>query len=452
MTFPHPFQLCRPVAAIAAGFLLAFCLACSGGGNEHVTYDSIHMSDLVPNTAPALSPQFTLHVQGRGFNTESVVYWNYLAKVTHLVSSTELTAFIDPADIPTSGSIPVRVYTSGWTPEELVFTVTPHAMTVVELNLPANRLAWDGVNGVIYASLPSSAGIGGNSIATLDPVTGGIKSLQYAGSEPNLLAVSSGSQYLYASLDGSYSIKRFTLPGMVPDVELDLGSDRYFGSYWALDLQAAPDAAGTVAVSLGANRGGSPESIGGLAIFDGTTMRGAAIGGTFDGADSYDSIQWGRDSTRIYAANNEDTRFDFYVDGVGPSGPVLLSDTANMFNEFFATIHFDAGDGLIYSDTGQVIDPVTLRHVGSFPLMAHMVPDSALNRAFFIYPAYSSWDENIAIFDQARFTLLDTIAVRSVKGWPINLIRFGADGLAFCTDQGYVYLLYGAALSGAVGQ
>ena len=53
----------------------------------------------------------------------------------------------------------------------LMLAVSVQAQTVRSLNLVANRILYEPVSGKIYASVPSSAGSNGNSIATIDPAT-----------------------------------------------------------------------------------------------------------------------------------------------------------------------------------------------------------------------------------------------------------------------------------------
>ena len=73
----------------------------------------------------------------------------------------------------------------------------------------------------------------------------------------------------------------------------------------------------------------------------------------------YDSLQWGSDATALFAANNEDTGFDFYTLSVNSSGVTLNQDFPNVFSGFANRVHFDAGTKLIYADEGHVINPST---------------------------------------------------------------------------------------------
>jgi hypothetical protein len=275
----------------------------------------------------------------------------------------------------------------------------------------------------------------------------------FAGSEPDVLAISDDSQLLYVGLDGSSQVQRFTLPTLATDINYSLGSNSIFGPYFAVDLQVAPATPRTTAVTRGAFNG-SPVAVGGLAIFDDAVMRPTTVcsgwgecqsGGTLPGG-LFDSLQWGADATTLYAANGEDTGFDFYVFSVSSSGVTETKDYPSSFSTFGIRIHYDRGTQLVYSDDGHVIDPSTGLPAGVFAASGVMVPDSTVNKAFFLGQTSSqSGSENFTIesFDLTRFTPINSVAVPNVSGYPLRLIRWGSNGLAFNTTGGQVFLYNG---------
>ena len=70
------------------------------------------LSGLTPSSAIAGTPGFTLTVTGSNFVNGSVVRWNGSPRSTAFVSSTELSAIITNADLASSGSNNVTVYTA----------------------------------------------------------------------------------------------------------------------------------------------------------------------------------------------------------------------------------------------------------------------------------------------------------------------------------------------------
>jgi hypothetical protein len=71
-----------------------------------------------------------------------------------------------------------------------------------------------------------------------------------------------------------------------------------------------------------------------------------------------------------------------------------------------------------------------------------MVPDSTLNKAFFL-TGIGSPTVTIRSFDLMLFTQIDSITVNNVTGNPQRLIRWGQNGLAFNTDGGQIFLIGG---------
>src|SRR5215213_11073812 len=79
----------------------------------------------------------------------------------------------------------------------------PQAQThsVRRLRLPANDIVFNQQTGLIYASVPSRAGAGGNSITTVNPATGEVGAPVYVGSEPRKLALSDDGNVMYVEVE-----------------------------------------------------------------------------------------------------------------------------------------------------------------------------------------------------------------------------------------------------------
>ncbi len=119
------------------------------------------------------------------------------------------------------------------------------------------------------------------------------------------------------------------------------------------------------------------------------------------------------------------------------------------------------GTGYVYSDGGEVTDPKDGTRVGNFAASGLMVPDSQLDRAFFLgqTPDQNLTDAyTLQIFDLTKFTLLDSIVIQVVIGSPVQMVRWGTSGIALTTESsdfsnphaaGMTYILSGTAISGA---
>jgi hypothetical protein len=312
------------------------------------------LTSISPVAAPANSPALEITAKGSGFIPTSTITWSGYYLTTSYTNPTTLTAQVPAYQLQSPGSVSVNVINpnpGGGTSASLNFTVGPPVIPgVTVLTLPANDLAWDPVNQVIYLSLPSTDGSNGNTVQILNPQTAKLGASAFAGSEPNLLSVSQNSQYLYVSQNGSSTVQVMTLPNLGSDITINLGASSFFGPYYAMDLQAAPDSADTVAVVRG-TPDYSPEEQGGVWIYDNGVARPDALcGWTESGCVNnppalYDTIQWNPAGAEMYAANNEDTAFDFYTIVVSPSGFGAVTDYPGVFQEFGARIHYDATTG-----------------------------------------------------------------------------------------------------------
>jgi len=409
------------------------------------------IASLNPTSAAAGGGAFSLTVTGTNFVSSSTVEWNGVSQTTTFVSSTELQAQISAGDIASNGAVSVSVSTpppGGGTSNALSFAINPSGSLVV--NQLTNDLVWDAKNQVIYLSVPSVAGAAtGNTVSVLAPLTGTITKSQFAGSEPDVMAISDDSQFLYAGLDGSSSVQRFALPGLTTDINYSLGKDSFFGPYFALDLQVAPAAPHTTAVTRAAFNV-SPAAQGGVQIFDDVTMRPTTVPGFSGTGHLFDSLQWGSVATALYSANNEDTGFDFYTLTVNASGVAFGNDYGGDFSQFGIRIHYDRGTNLVYADDGHVVVPATGLPGGSFPASGLMVPDSNLNRAYFLGQTQSQFGSanfTIESFDLTHFTPLNSVVFFNVAGNPLRLIRWGINGLAFNTSGGQIILISGSFVS-----
>ena len=419
------------------------------------------LTSVSPNTISAGSSAITITATGANFMASSTILWNGSALTTSYTNSTTLTAQVPASDLGTAGTIVVTVMNpapGGGTSNAANFTVGTGAQVITML---ANDLAWDPVNQVIYLSLPSTDGANGNTVQALDPTTDAFGASALAGSEPNLLSVSATSQFLYVSQLGSSTVQAFTLPDLSSSTTIQLGNSSSFGPYYAMDLQAAPNADGTVAVVRGTPPT-SPEAQGGVLIYDSGTPRANVIcGPTQSGCTSsyvIDSIQWKSGGSEMFGSNNETSRFDFYTVPVDASGFGTVSDYPGLASVnglgYFSQIHYDATTGYVYDDEGGIINPNTGTSVGTFAASGVMVPDGTLGAAFFLGQTQqdlSTTNYTLQSFDINTFVPIESFTITNVIGKPTHLIRWGTNGLAFTTiditttpPTGAVYLVNGS--------
>lgn len=422
-----------------------------GGGNSALGHFSINPNpvpsvfNMTPVTAQQGSTAFTLTVNGSNFVNSSTVQWNGSSRPTTFISNSQLTAQIPATDLATFGNETVTVSNpapGGGISGNLTFGITFPLTSVDQLS---NTIVYDPLQKVIYLSVPGTAATHPNTISILDPVNGTITGSVPAGSNPNVLAISGDSTLLYAGIDGSSSVQRFTLPTLASDISFPLGSNT-FGPMTVLDMQVAPGVPHTTALTL-ASPGVSPSADFGVEIMDDSTARPTIAKGFGPGGGGgvlYDSLQWGPDATVLYAGNNEDTGFDFYRLTVDATGVTLAQDAPGLLPGFSARIHFDSVTGLIYSDQGQAINPVNGTPAGTFNISgnARMVPVGGANSAYFLVQNFvGTATIELRKYNLTNFTLSTTIPLPAIAGNPRRLIFWGTNGLAFNTDAGKLYIL-----------
>ncbi len=441
------------------------------------------LTALSPESVPAGSPDTVVTISGQGFSPSTGITWNSNVQESTYVSATEMQVTIPAAALasPVAGPIIAANDPNEALSNPLGFTVTPNlgtGMQLTALNLAGSDLVWDSATGLLYESVTAQDLVHGNTIATIDPVAGVLKSVQSEPSGPYVLALSQDNQYLYAGFSGSASVERYDLPAMTPDLQIPLGAgnggignvggDFGPGSVescdFALSVQVAPGSPQTIAVTQG-NVDISPAACGAVAIFDGATPRNETLSSS---TVSSGNLTWGADSTALYAQSGYSTSSQALLSLSVSANGVTLNQIFSSNNYLGYRPHFDVGTGYIYSDGGAVTNPANGTQVGNFMASGLMVPDSTLGRAYFLgqTPNQNNYGQSftsytLQIFDLTHFTLLDSIIIPNVIGLPSQMVRWGASGIAFTTEggnsqtanaPGMTYIISGPIITGASGR
>jgi len=403
---------------------------------------------LNPNSAVAGSAGLLVDLSGVWLNNSDTVDWNGSPRTN--TSQGFLAAQVNASDLTTPGYAQVTVVTPGGVVSNAAQFQILYQPTAV--NQSTNDIVWDPVNEVFYISVPSSATTNANQVCVLNPTSLAITNCQ-AGSEPDVLAISDNSQYLYVGMDGAGSVQRFILPSLTPDISYSLGNYETGDPYFALDIQVEPGVPGTTAVSKGANV--DPASQGGITIYDDSVARpNSSVGCGVPNGQCADSIQWNSDGTQIYGANSDVTSFDFYTFAVSSSGITLQQDYPSVFWNEPGHIQYDSTNGLVYSDDGfHVINPATGLPAGLIEGGGPMTPDSSLDSVFVL--TQYIWQENsnytIDIFDMTHYVRVGWVPfpTTALPGFnPLGrFIRWGSNGLALNFKGDQIYLLTGSFIS-----
>lgn len=398
------------------------------------------LSSVTPASATVGGSGVNLTVTGEGFNEQTTLNWNGSPLSTTLVSATEVQASL-PGGALAAAALGSLTATNGVNQSSngLSFAVNPapaSGTTLSVYDVGGNDLVWDANAARLYVSVPGIQGDLGNSIAIVEPVTGMVTSKGFMGSDPFRLSISSDGNYLYAGFNGNNSIEQLALPGFDVNQSWNLGADSFDGPFYALDLVAAPGAPHTTAVTTAAFDI-SPSGWG-VQIYDDAVKRSTQLP---DGRYTAVGLQWGSSDATLYA-EDEGMPTAFLTLAVNASGVSLNSAVEDLIDPY-SKLHYDTGTGLIYTDAGQVIDPLKGTTSGSYNASLSYgsvaVPDSSLNRVFILGQSAAqngTSSYTLESFDQKGFQAVGTMTIPNVVGSPMALIRWGNNGLAFVTRVG----------------
>jgi uncharacterized repeat protein (TIGR01451 family) len=400
---------------------------------------------LSPQTALQGSPTLTLTVNGSNFSGASVVNWNGTGLPTTFVSGNQLTATVDAGLVSSAGSALVTVSSGapgGGMSGALPFTIFQ------TLALDSNDIVFDPFTRKLYASVPSTAmQVTGNSIVSIDPVSGAIGTPVFIGSEPTRMAISEDGQYLYVVLSGSNAVRRMALPTMTPGTQFTTTST-LFGAYTASDVAVMPGNPNTVATAGYSD---------GIQVWD-VTSTGATAKTLTKGLvnDVYEGsvLTWG-DSANLYS-NDE---------GLSPSSFHRFKVDSTSFGETDST-YLDAvagrisySGGLIFTDGGGVVDPspappTTPKLAGRLVGGGASAADTSIDRVFFLSANFGQMNSRtITACDAKLFVQTGTTELDGLTGDAFDLIRWGNSGLAFRTatdfwgtGSGRIVIMHGPAV------
>ena len=377
----------------------AFFMFSNGSGLQIAAYDL--------NT---FLPVGFINVSGFAGIPQTLVRWgtNGLAIGTTRQVVLIETALVN-ASVPVASPTPVPSPTPAPSP-----TYIPTFIRRVDL--PANNLVFSEATQSLYASVPSTAGVNGNSITKINPQTGQIGSSVFIGSEPNRLALSADGQTLWAHLFGAGAVRRF-------DILTETAGLQFATNVTPADMEVVPGSPQSVALSRG--------QAGGVVVYDNGVPR-ANTGNAFP---PVGPIEFGANASVLYGYNSFNETADLQKFLVDSSGVSTSSVTQRLIpNNVDAANALDFVNGLLYSGSGYVVDPESKTWVGRFDVGGFqvMAVDAANHRVFYATTTGSA-GTLIRAFDSNTFLFLGSINVPNVTDIPVNLVRWGTNGLAFNT-------------------
>jgi hypothetical protein len=405
-----------------------------GGGYSNNLYFYVvgldpSINEASPSSVVAQSTPTPIVVNGGNFMNGATIEWNGKKVATTYLSDSQLQFTPTAAELAQAGIAQLAVLnpSPGGLSGAIDFNVTYPAKVTI-LDLPANDLVWDPYAQRIYASMPSSYGSNGNSIAVINPATGKVTGYYFAGSEPAQLALSSDSKYLYVGLNGNGSVQRLDLPAFTQDINVSLGTNGYGYQNLALNLSVVP--------------GNSSE----WAVAEGSTGCCGTTGLFFynNSTELADSITYPYIEQLVF--DNATTAYGYYQDDLTQVTVSSNGGTSGTeWNGLLTGSLISYSGGLIYDNAGHAFNPATGSLIGSFDLNGNsccsypaVLADASINRLFALgSSAFLNNTFSITSFDLTKFVPVAVANLSQLNASSgANLIPWGNSGVAFTLVPG----------------
>jgi hypothetical protein len=307
------------------------------------------------------------------------------------------------------------------------------AQGVIEIDLPAKDIALNSQTGMLYATVPSSAGVPyGNRLVEISPIDGSISRSVFIGSEPFCIGMSPDAAVAYVGLSGAALVYPVDLATMTKGTSFSMGNTPSDGSRYANQIEVMAASPGTVAISM-RNHGFSP-NFAGVAIFDNGVARPNADH-SFTGGNT---IAFGAQPNTLYGYTNETSDFTLERLSVDASG-VSIADSAGNAIYGYNTKIISRGD-TIYATSGALVDGTQLLRIGTYTL-----PGSGFGHAVAVDDATSSavfaQFSQILTYDRDTFVPVKTLNLPTF-GTPVAATNCGrAACVAVAYDSGQIFIV-----------
>lgn len=348
------------------------------------------------------------------------------------------------------GRATITAFSNGLTSNALIFTVNNGRL----LSLSTNDLAYDKISQKFFASIRSDAPSNQDTVTVIDPATGNVGPFVPVGLQPNKVAISGDGQYLYVGLDGAGSFRRVQLPSLLPGPTVSLGTGDMGGGACPTapllvdDMQVLPGLPLSVVISRKYSGFCSPWYHG-VAVFDNGVQRSAVTHGPLA-----EILETSESASTVYGLDGESSGSTFSTITLNSTGSSTPKETLRPFLDLDIRKDMVLEGGKIYTNDGEVLDPITHQSLGRYPRPENMIlssvrPDPILNRVFFVGRATTGILYLIA-YEKTTLQLLGTEEIdlandgrncESGLSSRTALYRWSTNGVAFRTGGCHLVLL-----------
>jgi DNA-binding beta-propeller fold protein YncE len=327
--------------------------------------------------------------------------------------------------LPITNRVTVSSHAAEANPEDNVLTlVTPVARPLGPgvprvLPLKARALAFNPVDGRLYATVPGANTNRPGGVLAIEPSTGVISGQEPLGLEPTELAISPDGRFLFALLAGEGEVARLDL--LTHAVLRFSGGTDEFGQrpIVAFDIDATNSDA--IFAAIGGWHAGTYH-----VTLNGPQGRPVLVSGPLITA---------RDRSRAFLYSVNSFPQEMWVLEPGPEGLVTVRKAS-----LGGPLTWCDGRLLAQGGNG-VWDASTLRPVGFANSAGLMTGDAASGRLFVLSrPGGGSSTATVRGFDWETVAPVGSEQIPFVLGAPHHLVRWGERGLAFLTDTGECFV------------
>ena len=289
--------------------------------------------------------------------------------------------------------------------------------SVIEMLQPSLDLAWNSNAGRIVISAHNIPLNAGSSLLVLDPMTGRFDAPAPIGRGPNHLSIHPAGRYVYAGLDGESAITRVDLASRLADL-------KFTPPHPATDLAAKPDDPAVVVATVSS----WPQVL--------VYRNGVQLPNTVDPG----AYLW--DRYIEFSTVSPDLLYLAEVDGftrvqIDTNGATALNGVGGMISGYDRDKR--CSGGRVFTAGGRVFDPETGTFIGTVPYSGLVAPDVNSGRAFYLSGSGTNYTLTSVNFTNLQF--IGSLTISNISGTPSSLIRWGADGLAFRTTGGQIFLI-----------
>ena len=392
------------------------------------------LSTLSTSTGPS-NTTTTLSIYGGPFVLSSTVSCNGSVVPSTYGGVEELEVTIPASSIAAPGNYNLTVTTpapGGGISTPLVYTAY--------LPLVNNSMVYNPVNGLLYVSIPGSAGAPyGNSVVSVDPATGILGTPIYVGSEPDKLAITPDGKYLWVGLDGAAAVRKVDLSANTAGLQFQVQAYSAPNStLGALALAALPGSDNSVIVAASNTN---------PVIYDSGVPRGTISNASLG---SVNVLLVNGTLGEIYASNNA----SYSIYSYNTSGLTLKNSITYMPPGPYSSTELQLLSGTIYTDFGEAYNAETGSLLGTFynsayyngayPASGPSFADAALGKIFYL----DTGSNSLSLYQQIQAFNLSNYNPSSTQVIPITVVsptigitnpnpssmtRWGSNGLAFHT-------------------